>query len=238
MDAYHTNVVDCETSSKKNKPKFLWNNDAFMEMDSDYSDSDDSDEEYMDDEVIGFKRFVQESFNHFGETIHRHFYRVLAAVLRMSADIIKPAANYNDDVPAHILNNPPYYPMFKNCIGAIDGTHVRASAQLNEQSKSLDAYEACTRRRSLWDEDDVDYKYYVVDVGYPNTRGYLAPYKASMAIHNYIRKVDGFDKAFDRAQQESYSPRGGGTSDEVREEVQSTRRTNDDDMYMADAYRV
>ncbi|XP_035841278.1 L10-interacting MYB domain-containing protein-like [Helianthus annuus] len=32
MDAYHTNVVDCETSTKKNKPKFLWNNDAFMDF--------------------------------------------------------------------------------------------------------------------------------------------------------------------------------------------------------------
>uniref|UniRef100_A0A251U029 DUF8040 domain-containing protein n=1 Tax=Helianthus annuus TaxID=4232 RepID=A0A251U029_HELAN len=45
-------------------------------------------------------RFVQKSFNHSGETIHRHFYKVMAAVLKMSANIIKPSANYNDEVPA------------------------------------------------------------------------------------------------------------------------------------------
>ncbi|CAI9285640.1 unnamed protein product [Lactuca saligna] len=51
-------------------------------------------------------RFVQEFFNHSGETIHRHFHTVLEAVLKLSADIIKPDANYNDDVPEYILNNP------------------------------------------------------------------------------------------------------------------------------------
>ncbi|KAM0058325.1 putative harbinger transposase-derived nuclease domain-containing protein [Helianthus debilis subsp. tardiflorus] len=400
-------------------------------MDSDYSDSDDSDEEYMDDEVIGFKRlcaevvrgiiiarnlrnartpchtsertghqfineilnghprrcydmfrlnipvfrqlcvdlvtkyglkqtrhvsieesvgillmtlahgctnrFVQESFNHSGETIHRHFYRVLAAVLRMSADIIKPAANYNDDVPAHILDNPRYYPMFENYIGAIDGTHVRALVPLNEQPKYIGRkgyatqnimdvcdfnmcftfvwagwegtahdtriFNEALERPELQFPHPTGDKYYVVDAGYPNTRGYLAPYKgtniryhipdfrraqtsamraprgpketynyfhsslrniiertfgvwkarwallrdmhvnftyehqvsiviASMAIHNYIRKPGEFDKAFDRAQQESYNPRRGGTSDEVCEEDQATRRANDD-MYMS-----
>ncbi|CAI9298996.1 unnamed protein product [Lactuca saligna] len=58
-------------------------------------------------------RFVKECFNHSGETIHRHFHTVLEAVLKLSADIIKPDVNYNDDVPEYILNKPRYYPMFK-----------------------------------------------------------------------------------------------------------------------------
>ncbi|CAI9287741.1 unnamed protein product [Lactuca saligna] len=58
-------------------------------------------------------RFVQEFFNHSGETIHRHFHTVLEAVLKLSADIIKPDTNYNNDVPEFILNKPRYYPMFK-----------------------------------------------------------------------------------------------------------------------------
>lgn len=147
-------------------------------------------------------------------------------------------------------------------------------------------------------------KYYVVDAGYPNTRGYLAPYKgtniryhlpdfrrghtaaireprgpkekfnylhsslrniiertfgvwkarwallrdmhvnykyknqvkiviASMAIHNYIRKVGKSDEAFNRAQQESYNPVRGDTDSDVYEEGPSTRRTSDGDLYMA-----
>ncbi|KAJ0599817.1 hypothetical protein HanRHA438_Chr03g0111261 [Helianthus annuus] len=53
---------------------------------------------------------------------------------------------------------------------------------------------------------------------------------ASMVIHYFIRKVGGFDKAFDRAQQESYSPRGGGTSDKFTKKF---RLHVDDDMHMA-----
>nr|KAJ0212458.1 hypothetical protein LSAT_V11C400193170 [Lactuca sativa] len=77
-------------------------------------------------------RFVQEFFNHSGETTHRHFDRVLVAILKMSADIIRPVANYNDEVLEYILNNPRYYPMFKDCIGAIDGTHIRASGTAHD----------------------------------------------------------------------------------------------------------
>ncbi|KAI3773729.1 hypothetical protein L1987_48259 [Smallanthus sonchifolius] len=283
-------------------------------------------------------RLVQESFNHSGETIHRHFYRVLTAVLKMSADIIKPAANYNDDVPAYIFNNARYYPMFKDCIGAIDGTHVRASIPLNEQAKYIGRkgyatqnimavcdfnmcftfvwagwegtahdtriFNEALRRPELHFPRPTGDKYYVVDAGYPNTKGYLAPFKgtniryhlpdfrrgqtsairaprgaketfnyhhsslrniiertfgvwkarwallrdmhvnityehqvsiviASMAIHNFIRKAGRFDEAFNRAQQESYNPTEGDTSNEVQEEVPATRRTNNEDMHMA-----
>ena len=56
---------------------------------------------------------------------------------------------------------------------------------------------------------------------------------ASMAIHNYIRKVGRFDEAFNRAQQESYNPVRGDTGSDVYEEGPSTRRTSDADLYMA-----
>lgn len=158
-------------------------------------------------------RFVQEAFNHSGETIHRHFHKVLDAVLRMSVDIIKPASNYNEDTPQYILNNPRYYPYFKDCIGAIDGTHVKASVRQHEEVKYIGRkgyatqnimaicdfnmcftfvwagwegtahdtrifYEAL-RRPELQFPHPSGEKYYVVDAGYPNTKGYLAPYKGS-----------------------------------------------------------
>nr|KAJ0197207.1 hypothetical protein LSAT_V11C700379940 [Lactuca sativa] len=82
-------------------------------------------------------RFVQEFFNHSGETIHRHFHKVFESVLKLSADIIMPDTNYNDDVPEYILNKPRYYPMFKDCIGAIDGTHVRASVPQKDEVKYI-----------------------------------------------------------------------------------------------------
>ncbi|KAF5799785.1 putative harbinger transposase-derived nuclease domain-containing protein [Helianthus annuus] len=130
--------------------------------------------------------------------------------MSMSANIIKPSANYNDEVPAHILNNPRYYP-FKDCIGAIDGTHVRASVRLKDQTKYIGRkgyatqnimavcdfnmcftfvwagwegsahdtriFNEALRRPELLFPHPTGDKYYVVDAGYPNTKGYLAPYK-------------------------------------------------------------
>nr|KAJ0210737.1 hypothetical protein LSAT_V11C400210600 [Lactuca sativa] len=60
---------------------------------------------------------------------NRHFHTILATVLKMSVNIIKPTTNYNDVVPEYILNNPNYYPMFQDCIGAIDKTHVPQSEE-------------------------------------------------------------------------------------------------------------
>nr|KAJ0202523.1 hypothetical protein LSAT_V11C500264830 [Lactuca sativa] len=74
-------------------------------------------------------KFVQEFFNHSGETIHRHFHTVLKAVLKLSAGIIKPDANYNDDVPEFILNNPRYYPMFK----VLSNVHFLSSQTLTNR---------------------------------------------------------------------------------------------------------
>ncbi|KAI3782587.1 hypothetical protein L2E82_12638 [Cichorium intybus] len=158
-------------------------------------------------------RLVQETFNHSGETIHRHFHTVLKAVLKLSGDFIKPNATYNEDVSEHIINNPRYFPMFKDCIGAIDGTHVKASIRENEQAKYIgrkgyttqNIMAACDfnmcftfawagwegtahdtrifnealRRPELNFPHPSGDKYYVVDAGYPNTRGYLSPYKGT-----------------------------------------------------------
>ncbi|KAD4180047.1 hypothetical protein E3N88_28638 [Mikania micrantha] len=49
-------------------------------------------------------KFVQESFNDSGETIHKHLHIVLAVVLKMSADIIKPPVNFNDEAEEESYN--------------------------------------------------------------------------------------------------------------------------------------
>ncbi|XP_073128692.1 uncharacterized protein [Henckelia pumila] len=58
-----------------------------------------------------------------GETINRHFHNVLKAIISLQDQfIIQPNGN---DVPPEIFHNPRFYPYFKDCIGAIDGTHFR-----------------------------------------------------------------------------------------------------------------
>ncbi|KAD3337085.1 hypothetical protein E3N88_32605 [Mikania micrantha] len=191
------------------------------------------------------KRFVQESFNHSGETIHRHFHTVLAAVLKMSGDMIKPSVNFNDEVPAYILNNPRYYPMFKDCIGAIDGTHVRASVRLNDQPKYIGRKGYATqnimatvaicaprgpketfnyRHSSL--RNIIERTFGVWKARWVLLRDMHVNYKyehqvsiviASMAIHIFIRKAGMFDEAFNKAEEESYNPREVGSSNEVHD---------------------
>lgn len=95
-----------------------------------------------------------------GETISRHFKKVLKAIVNLGKEVITPPTFA--DVPSEIVNNPKYYPWFKvcfsfhpfnyyffnvifltfsnvfyhnvkDCVGAIDGTHVSASVTVKDQ---------------------------------------------------------------------------------------------------------
>jgi len=72
-------------------------------------------------------RMIQERFQHSGETVSRHFCRVLHACLKLSFKYIKPEDPMFRDCHAKIKNDQRYWPFFKNAIGAIDGTHVMCS---------------------------------------------------------------------------------------------------------------
>ncbi|KAK5846004.1 protein ALP1-like [Gossypium arboreum] len=62
------------------------------------------------------------------ETIHRYFRVVLKAILKL----YKLAIRLPDEpTPSEIRNNTRFYPYFKDCIGALDGTHFRASVPLS-----------------------------------------------------------------------------------------------------------
>lgn len=56
-------------------------------------------------------RMVAERFQHSGETISKHFNRVLKALCRYSHHIITP--RYLAETPPEVLHNPRYYPWFE-----------------------------------------------------------------------------------------------------------------------------
>ncbi|XP_077249152.1 uncharacterized protein LOC143888595 [Tasmannia lanceolata] len=58
-----------------------------------------------------------------GETISRYFNKVLRAILKLVDRFIKPSSS---NTPRQIRENDRWYPYFKDCIGAIDGTHIPA----------------------------------------------------------------------------------------------------------------
>ncbi|KAL2893163.1 putative nuclease HARBI1 [Bienertia sinuspersici] len=69
-------------------------------------------------------RDVQERFQHSSETVSRIFKEVMDAMDGLSRDILRPRDPEFKEIPSHIVNDARYMPHFKDCIGAIDGTHI------------------------------------------------------------------------------------------------------------------
>ncbi|KAK5772210.1 hypothetical protein PVK06_048489 [Gossypium arboreum] len=67
-----------------------------------------------------------ERFQRSGETVSRIFTDMLHIFARMGIDTIKPTEGQFKEVPNHIRHDTRYWPHFKDCIGAIDGTYIKA----------------------------------------------------------------------------------------------------------------
>ncbi|GAV70022.1 LOW QUALITY PROTEIN: DDE_4 domain-containing protein, partial [Cephalotus follicularis] len=74
-------------------------------------------------------RLVAERFQHWGWTISNNFHKVLKAACRLGKPIIKLP---NFDTKCLRLN-PKYFPFCKDCVGAIEGTHIDAHIPANQQ---------------------------------------------------------------------------------------------------------
>ncbi|GAV90502.1 LOW QUALITY PROTEIN: DDE_4 domain-containing protein, partial [Cephalotus follicularis] len=76
--------------------------------------------------IVG-KHFDQRSicarFQHSLESVN-HVRRVVRAVAKLGKHLMRPSND--DDLPHHIKFNEKGYPWFKDCVGAIEGTHVSA----------------------------------------------------------------------------------------------------------------
>ncbi|KAL5574363.1 hypothetical protein UlMin_023960 [Ulmus minor] len=114
---------------------------------------------------------------------------VLEKMMMLAFDEIKPPKNY-DLIQHYIQSNCKYGPYFKDCIGAIDGTHIHAKIPVNEQIPCIgrkgfstqNIMAACNFNMLftfVWPRWEGN-KYYLVDVGYPNMKGFLAPYKEEL----------------------------------------------------------
>lgn len=57
-------------------------------------------------------------------TVSRCFYLILSTLQKLFQEIVRPPPD--DYSPLEIRENPKRWPFFKNCIGAVDGTHIRA----------------------------------------------------------------------------------------------------------------
>ncbi|XP_047178658.1 putative nuclease HARBI1 [Vigna umbellata] len=62
-------------------------------------------------------------FHRSGAMVSKHFHDVLNAILTLELEFLTQPSG--DDVHPYVLNNNRFYPYFKDCLGAIDRTHVR-----------------------------------------------------------------------------------------------------------------
>ena len=70
---------------------------------------------------------LQNIFNHSGEIISRKFFEVLNCVVGMSEHYIRPIDPNFTTVHGRIRADHRMWPHFKDCIGAIDGSHINAT---------------------------------------------------------------------------------------------------------------
>ncbi|XP_058765965.1 uncharacterized protein LOC131639489 [Vicia villosa] len=122
-------------------------------------------------------RNSQERFQHSSETIHEHFNKVLEAVCKLGKKIIEPVDLV--DSSQYIRDDNRYWPYFKDCIGAIDGTHIKIHVPIEKQ-------------KLLFTRKGLTCKYYLVDSGYPSLKGFLASYKNARYYLAHFRLAPGF----------------------------------------------
>ena len=150
-------------------------------------------------------RMAQERFQHSGETVSRHFHAVLKALVKLSGRYIH--LPNQTVIPPEIISNAKFYPYFKNCLGAIDGTHIPATVRTEEQAAfrnrkgvlSQNVLAACSfdlrflyvlagwegsandgkvLQEALQKDFEVPKgKYYLADAGYGNSPKFLVPYR-------------------------------------------------------------
>lgn len=149
---------------------------------------------------------LQVFFGHNNYTFHHHINLFFKKVIpKLARHFLQPPDP--NQVHPKIQDNPRFYPFFKNCLGAIDGTHIPISIASEKYppfrnrkgTLSINMMVACdfdlnfTFISSGWEGSARDSrflrlamskgfqvplgKFYLVDGGYENTPSFLAPYR-------------------------------------------------------------
>ncbi|KAI9911524.1 hypothetical protein PsorP6_009896 [Peronosclerospora sorghi] len=78
-------------------------------------------------------RLTQERFQHSGDTTHWHFNRVLQALVELHTAVVTMPTAY-DPVSADIARSRKFFPYFRDCVGALDGTHIPIHVPTHRQA--------------------------------------------------------------------------------------------------------
>jgi hypothetical protein len=111
-------------------------------------------------------RQIRNKFGHSLETISRKYSEVLNALYKMSSDVIKPKDPHFIDIHPR-LRETRFWPHFKDCIGAIDGSHFPASVPATEQPKYIGRHGYASQ--NIMVVCDFDMRFTFVVTGWPGS---------------------------------------------------------------------
>jgi hypothetical protein len=109
-------------------------------------------------------RFVGTNYDRSGETVSRYFNKVLHAISELRDKLIRPPSL---ETPTKIAGSSRWDPYFKDCIGAIDGTHVRAFVSKDMETSFRGRKSHCTQ--NIMVAVDFDLRFMYVLAGWEGT---------------------------------------------------------------------
>nr|XP_027093518.1 uncharacterized protein LOC113713911 [Coffea arabica] len=121
-------------------------------------------------------RVLAEQFQHSTETIDRHVRHVLRALVRLGRDLVRP--RNVDDTHPRILNNTLLMLWFRDCVGALDGTHISAWCRAEGS-----AHDARILQETLLDPGS-GFPMPPQDAAYRNMPGFMTPFRGVRGTHH------------------------------------------------------
>lgn len=129
-------------------------------------------------------RRVQNRFKHSGETISKKFGSVLNCLMAMAKDFIRPKEPNFPTVHERIKNDKRAFPHFKDCIGALDGTHIRVALSPEEKVRYIAKSRIPTQ--NVLAVCDFDMRFTYVSTGQPGST------HDTSVLYNAIRVDENF----------------------------------------------
>ncbi|KAL5556591.1 hypothetical protein UlMin_038827 [Ulmus minor] len=174
---------------------------------------------------------AQEHFQHYTWTVCTYFSKFLDAICLMSVVVLKPQDPEFKDIPIQILNDSRYMHHFKDCIGTIDGVHVQARITPQNQVPFIGRKGTPAQNIMVVCNFDMQFIYALVgckgnahdarifllalrdpsanfpkppelDVGYPQIKGFLGPYKNEryhLQVFRQSGQPEGYKEVFNHA---------------------------------------
>ncbi|KAH5707858.1 hypothetical protein HBI81_243770 [Parastagonospora nodorum] len=147
------------------------------------------------------------------DTVSNHFHEVLDALIPLYSEVVTPASG---EIPDAIRDNPKRWPAFKDCVGALDGSHFFLRVPASQQRRFRNRYGDLTQNVLAVVDFDMNFtyvlagwegsahdervlkdavrrgfkappgRYFLADAGYANKDFLLSPYRG---VRYHLREI-------------------------------------------------